>query len=343
MHFMRTPHPRFVALVLALACSASELTAQRLGPAPKRPKALAIADTNDARAYFNYAVSVLEQEPGQAADAFYWAARLDPLNGEAPYGRAIASVMRSRPLYRQYMTGGRRTMQSKELRQIDSLLFRAHTIDPLLYRRFDSRMVTHWYKQTILESAPPLQRPSENEVNHFLDVEFRQAGTDMQAWMAYGNGDFDTALRLYAEAMKGERKKAWYRIERGRIFGRRANADSAIAEFQAALTELRARDAKELVTLYNSKAVIEHSIALLLEQKNDNEGAREAYGRALQEYLAYHPAHVKLGLLALSLKNTATALSELDLATQIAPQERYVQYMNAAVLVNTGRLAATVR
>jgi hypothetical protein len=62
-------------------------------------------------------VSVLEQEPGQASDAFYWAARLDPLNGEALYGRAIASVMRSRPLYRQYMTGGRRTMQSKELRR----------------------------------------------------------------------------------------------------------------------------------------------------------------------------------------------------------------------------------
>jgi tetratricopeptide (TPR) repeat protein len=89
---------------------------------------------------------------------------------------------------------------------------------------------------------------------------------------------------------EGERRKTWYRIERGRIFGRRANADSAIAEFQAALTELRARDAKELVPLYNSKAIIEYSIALLLEQKNDNEGAREAYGRALQEDLAYHPS-----------------------------------------------------
>ena len=156
--------------------------------------------------------------------------------------------------------------------------------------------------------------------------------------MAHADGDMDLSLELYASAMKREKEKSWYQIQRARIFGRLARSDSAISQFQSALTELRARDAKELVILYNSKAVLEHSIAVMLEQKDDVAGAREAYGRALQEDLSYYPAHLRLGLLATTSGDTTTSVNELDLAVQIAPDEPFLRLMFASTLITMGQL-----
>ena len=70
----------------------SSLEAQHLGPQPPRPKN-AVADTNDARAYFDYGVEVFETEPNAAASAFYWAARIDPGMADALYARRAAVLM----------------------------------------------------------------------------------------------------------------------------------------------------------------------------------------------------------------------------------------------------------
>jgi tetratricopeptide (TPR) repeat protein len=156
--------------------------------------------------------------------------------------------------------------------------------------------------------------------------------------MAYADGDFARALSLYDGLRKQEKRdKAFYRIQRARIFGRLAQPDSAIAELKAAIEEMRAKDAKDLVILYNSKAVLEHSMAIMLEQKNDDTGAREAYGRALQEDLSYYPAHVRLGMLAVAARDSTSALSELELAVQIAPNEPYPRLMLASTLVTFGQ------
>ena len=74
-----------LALILATPCSAP-LRAQRLGPEMPRPKGAA-ADTNDAQAYFDYGVSVFEQDPKASAAAFYWAARINPGYADALYAR----------------------------------------------------------------------------------------------------------------------------------------------------------------------------------------------------------------------------------------------------------------
>jgi len=76
---------------------------------------------------------------------------------------------------------------------------------------------------------------------------------------------------------------------------------------------------------------------VLLEQHDRVSEAREAYGRALQEDIAFYPAHVRLGLLALNAKDTSTAISELDLAAQVAGTEPYVR--RGSTLVRAMRVA----
>ena len=88
--------------------------------------------------------------------------------------------------------------------------------------------------------------------------------------------------------------------------------------------------------VYNSKAAIEHSIGMLLEAHDRPAEAREAYGRALQEDVSFYPAHLRLGMLALGAKDTTTAVSELDLAVQIAGDEPYVRYVAGYSLAALG-------
>lgn len=86
--------------------------------------------------------------------------------------------------------------------------------------------------------------------------------------------------------------------------------------------------------------MIEHSIGTLLEGADDRAGAREAYGRALQEDLAFYPAHVRLGLLAISLGDTTAALSELETAAQVAGDEPWVRYSYGYALALAGQADA---
>jgi Tfp pilus assembly protein PilF len=101
--------------------------------------------------------------------------------------------------------------------------------------------------------------------------------------------------------------------------------------------ELRRRDDKELVRLYTSKARVEHSIGKIHERRGDLAAAREAYGRALEEDMAFSPAHVGLAMLALAESDTTAALSELDLAVQIRDAEPMVRLFYGYLLTQAGR------
>ncbi|MBK8247181.1 MAG: hypothetical protein IPK85_07300 [Gemmatimonadetes bacterium] len=306
--------------------------AQKGGNLPKRPRDAAIADTNDARGYAEFARLNLVAKPGIAADAYFWASRLDPMQGEYFYGYAMGLVLKSPSLVRSYLRS--RAGQSKDLRQVDSLLLRAHTIDPFLFRRFDRDLFFESVRFAAMQDNPQVSVP---ELNFALTQYLSGADVETRAWMAYANADFQQALKLYGEAMKGKKNAAGYHIERGRIQARIGQADSAIASFEAALKELRAREQKDVVVIYNSKAVLEHSIATLQEQRDNAEGARAAYGRALEEDLSYHPAHTRLGLHALGHGDTTAALSELELAVQLAPNEATPRFMLGSTLLAVGR------
>lgn len=328
-----------LAAALAVALVSPRAEAQRLGPAPKRPRAPELSDTNDARVYFDWGVKVAADAPENAASAFYWAARIDPAFGDALYARRIALLMRDEGLLRAYM---RDDKPSKQMQALDSLLLRAIVLNPFLYRRLDLQLFRSYYYQAVersirMSGGSGSGAPSRGEIDYYITQQLADAGPYMRGWNAYAMGDFDAALRWYADAMKRTKEKTGYHLERGRVFAMVGRADSALAELRIALDDLRKRDEKDVVFLYNSKAVIEQSIGKLLEQQNDVAGAREAYGRALQEDLAYWPAHLQLAQLAMGAKDTTAAVSEIALATQIAGDEPYVRSMAGAWLAMLGK------
>jgi Tfp pilus assembly protein PilF len=327
---------RKLALLLSFAIIPGiPALAQKGERVPKRPKLAASADTNDARAYVDFGYKSFDDDPQAAANAFYWAARINPDEAEAYYARRAALIVNDRRVLATYIDGSRREKETlKQLRVLDSLELRAQLLNPFLYRRLEGKMFAAYIHD--LNSERPGDDPGAAQLNYFINTYLQNAGASTRAWVAYSDGDFDTALQQYASAMKGEKETATYHLERARIFGMRAQTDSAIAEFKSALDELRKRDAKSLVFVYDSKAAIEHSIGMLLEQHDRVTEAREAYGRALQEDVSFYPAHLRLGLLALGAKDTATAVSELDLAAQIAGNEPYVRYIYGYSLAAIG-------
>jgi len=118
--------------------------------------------------------------------------------------------------------------------------------------------------------------------------------------------------------------------------------DSSLVHLNAALDELRRRDADRLVRFYESKEFFEHAIGVIHELRGDLVAAREAYGRAMQEDLSYYPAHLRLGLLALAAGDTVQALQELNLAVEVAPAEGTLRVTYGALLAQVGRLDEAV-
>jgi tetratricopeptide (TPR) repeat protein len=316
------------ALVAAVS---SPLAAQRLGPPEQRPGLRDVTDTNDAQAYFNRGMELFERDPETAAAAFYWAARINPSWGEALYARRAALMMKDRGLRSQMYNGYRKA--SPEMRRLDSLQYRALMFNPFLFRRFDRGMLVSVIRDDVMRRARGRgEEPGRLEVDDAIENYLRGGDNEFRAWMAYGASDFDRALRLYEAALGSSRHPANIRMERARILGMRGEADSAVAEFNRAVAAQRKDDEKDLVVFYDSKAQAEFSIGVLLEGNGDAAGAREAYGRALQEDLSYYPAHLRLGLLALGKKDTSTAVSELALASQLAVDEPHVHYVHGYVL-----------
>src|SRR5258708_6934114 len=89
---------------------------------PKRPKLDAGRDTNSAGAYHQHGMLQLAKRPQLAADAFYWAARLDPSIAEPWYGRwcALLLAMQRRDMFALMNDDSR---YSKEVTSIDSLRY----------------------------------------------------------------------------------------------------------------------------------------------------------------------------------------------------------------------------
>lgn len=321
---------RRILVVLALAATTGTLaSAQRLGKVEKRPHLAAAADTNNARAYFDLGTEQFDKDPEESAAAFYWAARINPAWGEPLYGRRAALLMSDQRLLQNVMDGNRRTLESDEVRRLDSLQFQALMLSPFLYRQLDRRMFVAYLTYWATDGRP---REASGDLNYQITKYLSRASPSTRAWLAYSNGEFTEALNLYARALSSSRDKASLRLDRARIFSMKNQVDSATAEFKLALEELRKNDQKDLVVFYNSKALAEYSIAVLLEGTDDVAGAREAYGRALQEDLSYYPAHMRLGLLALGTKDTTTAMSELALASELAPKEPHIRYVHGFVL-----------
>jgi tetratricopeptide (TPR) repeat protein len=326
----------FLAVPLALACLVAASAPADAQKEPRRPKMPGGADTNDAHVYYEFALNALKDDPEKSADALYWATRIEPTWADAFYARRVALLLADKSLLLRYYGGDRRTIQSDDVKRIDSLYLRALTLNPFVSQRLDHVMFEQMLDY-LSDEAERHGNGSAGEIRFALDQYLRTAPASTRAWRAWGDGRLDDAALIYAEAIKGTERTAELRADRARVLYQAGQLDSALSELTAAVTELRKRDAKELVYVYESKAVMEHSIAVIHQRLGNANGARDAFGVALQEDLSYYPAHVQLGFMAIEAKDTATALAEMDLAVQLRGDDATARYVYGFTLAATGR------
>jgi tetratricopeptide (TPR) repeat protein len=312
------------------------LAAQSPGVQPPRPALPATADVNNPRAYYDLGLDLIRSQPRAAADAFYWAYQLDPIAADALYGRYAALLLSDRERLLRYWQGERRTVRHPEMMAIDSLYWRALTIDPFLYRRFDADIfsaVVETHFRRSLRNVPGGLHVDEGTIFRWTHQFLNEGGPVVRGREAYSRRRFDDALRLYEEATRQSRNQSFLRAERARIMALTGRTAGALEEMQRALDELRRQDERDLVYLYESKSLLEHSLGVLHARLGATGPAREAFGRAIQEDLTFFPAQVELAALALAEGDTASAIAAMDLAVQAHPDQPALRYQYGELLL----------
>ena len=334
---------------LLLLCAASlAASARAQEAAPARPRLAAGADSNDAYAYYARGVEVIRNQPDVAAAAFWWSARLDPTWADPLYAYRAARILANRRLLDGMVNQRDKVLDSPEMLALDSIQLRATWLNPFVHRKFDGLMLrTH----IMNELKPEVDRIraermgsgefmlTDGEVEQYISQLFRDAGPRFRAWYAYGESRFVEAVKLYEREVSTARpsRRAEVRADLARAYFMAGNFPRALAEMQKAVGEWQARDAKELVRAYESKAIYEHGIGLLHEMRQQPDSAKLAYQRALQEDLAYWPAHRQLGMLSLATGDTATAVTALGQAVQLHEGDAGLRYTYAKALIAGGR------
>jgi tetratricopeptide (TPR) repeat protein len=287
---------RRLALLLAAAtlcltvAPARPLAAQKV---PKRPKLFAGADTNSWFAYYQAGLSNLAKRPDEADADFYWAMRINPTVPEPMYAAWVSYWRRQREeRFWDYLDGKRYVVENKDVMHIDSLRLRALQRNPMMYQGL-------WIR--LFETDGPLPLT--------LDP-------GLQGIIAYAHGDSRTAAARLGEAVKNQQRRS-LRYDRALALFQIAQFDSAANELQLLLADMRKREEKKLVRAYESKQMFEYAIGVTMAMKGDTAAAREAYGRALAEDLAFAPAHLQLAYIADAVADTNAALQELRQAVEL--------------------------
>ena len=342
------------ALAMTLLLAAGAALAQE---APKRPKLPgARADTNDATAYVLYGTSKLESDPWEAADALYWATRIDPTSAVAFYARWVALQVQD-PGHLDHLARSNDPADRRALLAIDSLNARALMLDPFLWRYLERKR----FELVAIRSVHGRDRTRMESFAWLLG----RSGPFDRAMTWYSAGGFDSALKQFASvlvlndslrlaAAKGKRPHeddaaldrfgGYVHLERARIFYILTRYDSAAIELRLAAAGLRASDTEEerLVRIYESHALNEYALGIVEEKLGRADSAREAYARALQEDLSFAPAHLTLAGLSLAARDTAAAIRELQLAAQLDPNDAATAFFEARALLFAGRAALAV-
>ncbi|HEX8693310.1 MAG TPA: hypothetical protein VF746_12865 [Longimicrobium sp.] len=335
---------RALILGLALTAAAHPLAAQRVRvhDVPPRPALFASADTNSAATYYIWGSQNLERDPARAAAAFYWAYRLNPRWADALYARRVALHLADPSRLVRYMDRVRGTVRNPEVMAIDSLHLRALTIDPFLVGKFDRILITQWLIHSVNQEMSRGGGSGNMALAHHVVQTWlmdSRADPYMRAWYAYSEGRYPAAIEQYERELRRARRdeKARWRTDLGRLHFLSGNNDRSLEHFAAAIQEMRAEDQRDVVFVYESKALLEQSIGAVHEKAGNTAAAREAYGRALTEDLSYYPAHQRLAWLALAAGDTAAAVSEMALAAEVAKDDGVVQYEHGLILAMAGK------
>ena len=301
---------------LFAAVAALTLAAPAPGAAqdrPSRPRLPAAADTNDWEAYYDQGVVHLRARRQVDAEAnFLWASRLDPTRAEPFYARWVAYWARDPKRYMRYEDGEAEVTQSPEVLRTDSIRDVAFDRNPLVYQGL---------QVLILDQLGGGIRWKEDP------------GT--LGWLSYGTMQFDRAAEQFQRAVS--RGGHWAHYSRALVFTAQERYDSATVEMQKLLAALRAQDAKSVQYAYMSKAFVEYTIGRLALARNDAAAARDAFGRALAEDLAYVPAHSWMGTVALGAGDVETAVREHAQAAELRPNDGMLRWQHGRALGAAGR------
>ena len=322
----------------ALAACATASSAQRVRDVPPRPRLWAGADTNAAGVYYLHGVQQLERDARTSAAAFYWAERLSPGWPDALYGRYVALLM-SDPHRLERYENRRGVDRDPEIQAIDSLYFRAVQRDPFLHRKLEKQYVMMYYRNAYAEAIrQETGNRDEAAAEYLMQSLMRDTDPYTRAWLAYADGRFPAAIEFYEQVLRRERHPARLRLRLGQIHYLSGNYAQAAEHLRLGIEALRQADRRDIVRVYESKAMLEYSLAAALQQAGKADSAREAYGRALQEDLAFWPGHRRMSQLALASHDTTAALSEMALAVEIAPGEADLHFEYGTLLLSAHRV-----
>jgi tetratricopeptide (TPR) repeat protein len=326
--------------LLSIIVAVCPLAAQKVALVPQRPHLQVGADTNDAAAYSRYGLQMASSKPAESVKAFYWATQIDPSSAEALYGLRTSTLlaMSSGDLF-DYFDWSRKKRSPENL-ALDSVLYRAYTMNPFVNRNLDVALI-----RAIIEASAIKYNPSIDRAELGHDVLERLSAMRREGWLSYAEGRLPDALEGYGKELhdKGRNKKdheendSEIHANRARVFYQMGNMDSARAELTAAIAGFREKDKKDVVILYESKAMYEQSLGMINERANKPDEAREAYGQALTEDLSYYAAHSRLARLQLKAGDTTAAITEMDLAIQLQPNDPALRYAYAVVLIKAKR------
>ena len=334
---MRLLRCGIVAAFLVLAACGS---ASSWDPLASVPEPVALPDGMDPRsalAFYAHGQKLLEGSPSDAAEAFYWASRLDPVWADPIYARRIALFMSQPYVFRSYLAGTRRVVTAPGVQRLDSLYLKALALNPFLRRQQDA-VALRFVIVDELRQDPAFRHVTPGDIEFAVDSWLAQSGPAMRGWLAQSEGRFAEAARSYEQAID-RREAVELLVDLARVYVHMARFADARETMGRALQLLREREADrdELIRLYNSKALLEYSMGIIFEELDDIDEARAAYARALQEDLGYHPAHMRLGELALAEGDTLTALSEMALAADIRSADAGVSLRYGRVLAQAGQ------
>ena len=279
------------------------------------------ADPNDALSYYHLGDSVRRTLPRLADRAFHWAARLDPTFADAYFAR-WALLRRDFP-WREMPDGSIRrifAVQPNAAQMTDSLLAIAIAYSPFLEGTIN---VPQW----------------------IIGLSERTASQDpaVAGMRAYGRGDYRKAVAEWGKELKKEPKSAMLHIPRAYAWVRLDEADSAIGDLTQLVQRLEIVERDSAVTPYFSKEFLYYAIGMLHAGKERFPEARAAFEHSLLENLGFYMAHVRLSGVVMMFHDTTTALTELETAMLIRPDDPLVLVYHGSLLLGTGRVADAER
>jgi tetratricopeptide (TPR) repeat protein len=285
-------------------------------PRPRLPPG---ADTNAAIAY--YALGHQLAEYGEKLDtaelAFFWASRLDPAWAEPVFARAVV-LLRARQL--DAFETWRLTGSVGAVKRVDLTARQLRTLDSL------SRIA--WARSPFVLTG--LELPPFPPMGSLQDP--AHAG-----WISYTMGHFATADSAFAIALREHPEDVLLRLYRAKALFSMGRYDSAVAQIAAARDTIQRETDARLSPVVPSVEMLEYAIGIARVQQDDFPSARAAFERALTQDLGFYWAHARLAGVAMALRDTASALTELDAALGLEGSDPVLRLYDGVVLHAVGR------